>query len=80
VRRLVLLQGLAIGLLGVILGLASAVAVGRVLQPLLFEVTATDPLVLAGTAASLLAAVFFATLLPTRAATRTDPLLVLRSQ
>ncbi len=80
VRRLVLLQGLAIGLLGVGLGLVSAVAAGRLIQPLLFDVTATDPLVLVGTATALLAAVFFATLLPTRSATRTDPLLVLRSQ
>jgi putative ABC transport system permease protein len=80
VRRLVLLQGLAIGLLGVGLGLASAVAAGRLIEPLLFDVTTTDPAVLVGTAAALLAAVFFATLLPTRTATRTDPLLVLRNQ
>jgi ABC-type lipoprotein release transport system permease subunit len=43
-------------------------------------VTATDPLVLIVTASLLLVVVFTATLLPTRLATRTDPLLVLRNE
>jgi putative ABC transport system permease protein len=80
VRRLVLRHGLTMGTLGVLLGTAFAVAVGRHVQPLLFGVTATDPLVLAGTGAALLLAVFAATLMPTRLATGTDPLLVLRSE
>jgi putative ABC transport system permease protein len=80
VRGLVLRHGLTIGILGVLLGVAFALAMGRLVQPLLFGVTATDPLVLMGTAASLLLAVFAATLLPTRLATLTDPLLVLRSE
>jgi putative ABC transport system permease protein len=79
VRRAVLRHGLTIGALGVLLGVLCAVAIGRLLQPLLFGVTATDPLVLAGTAASMLVVVFAATILPTRLATRTDPLLVLQS-
>ena len=80
VRRLVLRHGLTIGVLGVLLGLASVLALGRLVQPLLFGVTATDPLVLIGTASLLLVVVFIATLLPTRLAARTDPLLVLRSE
>ena len=59
--------------------MASALATGRLIQPLLFGVTFTDPLVLTGTAASLFVVIFAATLPPTRLATRTDPLLVLRS-
>jgi ABC-type antimicrobial peptide transport system permease subunit len=80
VRRLVLSHGLAIGALGVMLGMAFAVTIGRLIQPLLFGVTATDPVVLMGTASLLLAVVFIATLLPTRTATRTDPLVVLRGE
>ena len=79
VRRLVLRQGLTIGAAGVMLGVASVLALGSLVQPFLFGVTATDPLVLAVTGTSLLLSVFAATLGPTRLATRTDPLLVLRS-
>jgi ABC-type antimicrobial peptide transport system permease subunit len=79
VRRLVLQHGLTIGALGVLLGVVVAVTLGHFIQPLLFGVTAADPLVLGGTATSLLLAVVAATLLPTRTATRTSPSLVLRS-
>ncbi len=79
VRGMVLGQGLAPAAVGVLLGAASVLASGRFVQPLLFEVNSHDPMVLAGTAAGLLFAVFVAALRPTRAATRTDPLLVLRS-
>jgi ABC-type antimicrobial peptide transport system permease subunit len=75
----VLHQGLTIGAAGVLLGVASVLALGSLVQPFLFGVTATDPLVLVVTAASLLLCVFGATVGPTRLATRTDPLLVLRS-
>ena len=63
-----------------LLGLAATVAAGRLVQPLLFAVTATDPLVLATTTAALLVATIAATALPTRLATRTNPWLVLRDE
>ena len=78
VRSIVLRRGLTMGALGVVLGGASALAIGRLVQPILYGVSAADPLVLAGTAASMLISVLAATVLPTRLATRTDPLLVLR--
>lgn len=80
VRRVVMRHGLMIGTLGVLLGLAATVAAGRLVQPLLFAVTATDPLVLATTTAALLVATIAATVLPTRLAMRTNPLLVLRDE
>jgi predicted lysophospholipase L1 biosynthesis ABC-type transport system permease subunit len=80
VRGVVLRHGLTLGSLGVLVGLALAIATGRLIQPVLFGVNVTDPLVLGGTAALLLAAVFAATALPTRAAARTDPLIVLRGE
>ncbi len=79
VRSMVLRRGLTMGALGVVLGAVSALAIGRLVQPIVFGVSAADPLVLAGTAASMLISVLAATVLPTRLATRTDPLLVLRS-
>jgi putative ABC transport system permease protein len=80
VRGLVLRHGVTSGGLGVVLGTAVVLTAGRLVQPLLFGVTVTDPLVLIGTAASMIVAVFTATLLPTRLAIRTDPLLVLRNE
>ncbi len=78
VRRLVFQHGALIGLAGVCIGLAAAATVGRLVQPLLFDVSATDPLVLSGTATALLVAILAATLPATRTAARTDPLIVMR--
>jgi putative ABC transport system permease protein len=78
VRRLVLRNGLTIGALGVLLGTVFALLVGRLVQPLLFGVVASDPVVLVATAAALLISAIVAMVPPARLATRTDPLLVLR--
>ena len=78
VRALILRHGLTIGTLGVLIGLCAAVAAGDLVQPLLFAVPPTDPLVLVGTAAALLVATVAATLVPLRLATHTNLLLVLR--
>ena len=80
VRVFVLRHALTIGIVGVLIGLAGATMMGRLVQPLLFGVTATDPLVLSSTGLALLVAIVGATLGPTRSATRTNPLLVLRSE
>jgi ABC-type antimicrobial peptide transport system permease subunit len=80
VRRLILQHGLTMGTLGVLLGLSAAVAAGDLVQPLLFAVAPTDPLVLAATAAVLVVATVAATLVPIRLATHTNPLRVLRDE
>jgi putative ABC transport system permease protein len=80
VRRRVLRHGLTIGLVGTMLGLAFALAIGRLVQPFLFGIASSDPRILTGTAASLLISVAAATWWPTRIATRTDPLLVIRGE
>lgn len=80
VRRLVLHHGLTTGTLGVLLGVALALAGHRFVQPVLFGVTATDPLVIIGAATLLLTFVLASTVAPVRVATRTDPILVLRSE
>src|SRR4029450_10328846 len=49
VRRRVLGHGLTIGAAGTGVGRGLALTIGRLVQPLLFGVTASDPLVLIGT-------------------------------
>ena len=70
---LVLLGGLRLVALGVALGLAGAFALTRLLQTLLFGVTAHDPLVFAGNAALLLVVATLACVLPALRATARQP-------
>jgi putative ABC transport system permease protein len=78
IRRLVLGQaGWLIGV-GLVLGLAAAVAASRLLTGLLYDVPATDPLTFAGVATSIAALGLVASLLSTRRATRVDPADTLR--
>jgi putative ABC transport system permease protein len=63
---------------GLVLGVAGALAVTRVLQALLFEVSATDPSVFAAFAVALAVAGALAAYLPARRATRVDPIAALR--
>jgi predicted permease len=78
VRRLVLGEGLRLAAAGAVIGMAGAVAAGRILRTLLFGVTPLDPLSLLGAVALLVAAAALACYLPARRATRLDPLVVLR--
>ena len=75
---LVLRQGMELTVVGVVAGLLGAVALTRVMSSLLFGVTATDTLTFAAVAAILIAAAFFATVIPAGRATRVDPMTVLR--
>ena len=63
---------------GLVLGLAGAWAAGRTMQGMLFGVTALHAGVLATTAAVMVAAVFLASLLPSRRAARVSPTEALR--
>jgi predicted permease len=78
VRRLVLRQGAALALAGVAIGLGLAIAFGRVLQSLLYEVSASDPATLAGASLLLVAVALVAVDLPARRAARIDPVEALR--
>ena len=63
---------------GLAIGLAAAWGLNRVLGTVLYGITATDPLTIAGAAALLAAVSLLAGYLPARRATRVNPVLALR--
>ena len=65
---------------GLTLGLVGAVALTRVMQNLLFEVSALDPLAIATACAATILLGFAAGLLPARRATSVQPMAVLREE
>jgi putative ABC transport system permease protein len=79
VLQLILRGGLRLIVLGVIFGLLASLALTRVLQSLLFGVTAHDPLIFAGIAALLVGVGAAACLYPALRATRIDPISALRA-
>jgi ABC-type antimicrobial peptide transport system permease subunit len=80
VKRLVVLQSVRLAALGVGLGLVAAVASTRVLASLLFEVSPTDPRVLALVAVALVGLAAAASYVPARRASRVDPAEALRAE
>ncbi len=77
-RAMVLRQGLVPVAAGLIAGLAGAVAIGRLLHSLLFEVSAADPATLAAVPVILLLVAIAACLIPARRAMSVDPMSALR--
>jgi putative ABC transport system permease protein len=80
VLALVLRQGLVVALVGAAIGLLAAFALGRVIQSLLFDVRADDPLTFVVVALALAAVAMVASYLPARRAARTDPMASLRAE
>jgi putative ABC transport system permease protein len=80
VLRLVLARALRIVVAGLIVGLAGAVGVTRVLQRFLFGVTPTDPIAFTLVTLLLMAVGLMAAWLPARRATRIDPCAALRAE
>jgi predicted permease len=78
ILALVFSDGMRTAGVGIVLGLAGALASTRALQSLLFGVTTHDPAVFVGVAAVLLVVAAAACYVPARRATRVDPMVVLR--
>jgi putative ABC transport system permease protein len=78
VLALMLKQGLKLALIGTAAGMVAALAAAQVLTSVLHGVSARDPVVLAATAAGLIAVAFVGCYVPARRATRVDPLVALR--
>jgi putative ABC transport system permease protein len=80
VLELVLSGGLKLVALGIALGLTGAFALTRVLETMLFGVTAHDPVVFAGNAMLLVVVAGVACAVPALRATRVDPIVALRAE
>ncbi|MDQ6886438.1 MAG: ABC transporter permease [Gemmatimonadota bacterium] len=80
VLGLVMRQGMALALTGVMIGLVGAFALTRLIASQLYSVTPTDPVTFAAVAALLSGIALLATFLPALRATRVDPLVALREE
>jgi len=80
VLRLVVGRGLRLVLAGVVIGLAAAQALTRVMSSMLYGVSATDPATLTMISLGLIALTLLASYLPARRATEVDPMTALRCE
>ena len=78
VMKMVLRSGMTLTVVGVVLGLAGAFALTRLVSALLFGVTATDLTTFVAVSLALLVVALIACYIPARRATRVDPLIALR--
>jgi len=79
VVRMVIVEGMTPTLAGIAVGVVAALAAGRLVEKLLFGVSAHDPLTLSAVAAGLALVALAASLIPAWRASRVDPLTVLRT-
>ena len=80
VLLMVVRQGLTLVAIGLVIGVAGALAAGRVLSSYLYQTAPRDPFIFAGVAAVFILAGVVACLIPARRATTVDPLIALRAE
>jgi len=80
VLLMVVRQGLTLVIIGLALGVAGALAAGRVLSAYLYQTAPRDPMIFAAVAAVFVLAGIVACLIPARRATTVDPLIALRAE
>jgi ABC-type antimicrobial peptide transport system permease subunit len=80
VLRLVIVEGMAPALVGIAAGTIAAIASAKVMETLVFGVSASDPLTLAAVGTTLAFVALVASLVPAYRALRLDPVNVLRAE
>lgn len=78
VVRVIIGEGLIVGLLGVGAGLLGGIAIGRAMSSLVYGIAVRDPMTFAGAAVVLIIVVLAACAVPARRAARVDPMVALR--
>jgi putative ABC transport system permease protein len=78
VLQLILKQGMSLVGAGVVIGFAAALIIGQFLSKMLFGLSGSDPISVAGAAVVLLLVALLACYLPARGASHVDPLVALR--
>ena len=73
-------EGMNVALAGILVGVAAAFGLARVLDGFLFGVTVHDPLVFVSVPLLLTGVAFVAVWLPSRLASRVNPVVALRSE
>jgi macrolide transport system ATP-binding/permease protein len=80
VLRLVIRHGMRLAMIGLVIGLALAIAATRLIGSLLFGLSPTDPITLAAIALLLVLVTGLASWIPARRAARVDPMIALRHE
>ena len=78
VMKLIVSQSGRVVLIGLLLGVCGNLTIAGILRGLLFGITPNDPITIAGVCVLLAALAFFACWIPSRRATRIDPIVALR--
>lgn len=80
VQRMVLREGVVLGMFGIVIGVGGAWALSRILESMLYGVSARDPLTFVAAPVLLIGITIIATLIPARAASRVDPVKAIRTE
>ena len=80
VLRMILYDGMRPALIGVAIGLAGALALGRVVSTLIYGVSASDPATYLAVSGLLAAVAFVASVIPALRAAKVDPMTALRDE
>jgi ABC-type antimicrobial peptide transport system permease subunit len=80
VRAMILQQGMTLAVAGLFIGVVIAFALGRLLKTQLYEISPNDPVTYIAVPIVLVLVAALAAFLPTRRATRVDPVVALRHE
>ncbi len=78
VRRMVVIQGMQLALVGIILGIVSSLALARLMRSMLYGVKSWDPVTIVVVTILLSSVTLLAAYLPAKRASRVDPMVALR--